>query len=123
MYYRFEEGKDLIIEAVVGKFQHKLTNHKAITAAEYIRQFLNNVALEDLRSWKIDDLYCAIQHLWNSFQKRMPDEIKLDIYNPTYEQDGWQSPYTIIELICTDMSFLVDSMRLVCERMGVAPHL
>lgn len=123
MYYRFEEGKDLIIEAVVGKFQHKLPAKEADLCAEFVRQFLNNVALDDLRTWKIDDLYGAMKHLWSSLQTRSPSEIKLRIYNPVYEVDGWQSPHTIVELICTDMSFLVDSMRMVCHRLGIASHL
>ena len=123
MYYRFEEGKDLIIEAVVGKFQHKLPSAQAELCAEFIRQFLSNVALEDLRTWIIDDLYGAMNHLWLSMQKRASNEIKLRIYNPVYEQDGWQSPNTIVELICSDMSFVVDSMRMVCHRTGIASHL
>ncbi len=57
MSYKFEEGKDLIINRVVEKLQQKMSAGQVAFCTEFVRQFYGTVALEDLREWDIDDLY------------------------------------------------------------------
>src|SRR3546814_12917491 len=68
MSYKFEEGKDLIIEAVVGRLQQKMSGGQAPFCAEFVRQFYSTVALEDLREWDIDDLYGVVINSWYLIQ-------------------------------------------------------
>ena len=48
---------------------------------------------------------------------------KSEFINPDFERYGWQTTHTVIEVICNDMPFLVDSLRLVIHRLGLASHL
>ena len=123
MSHKFEAGKDLIIDAVVDKMQKKLEAPQAHFCAEFTRQFLATVALDDLRDWKVDDLYGATVNFWSLLQKRAPGEVKIRIYNPDHERDGWRTTHTIIEVVCDDMPFLVDSLCMVINRMDLALHL
>lgn len=123
MSYKFEEAKDVIIDAMVAKIKKTMPGKQALLCAEFARQFFSTVALDDLQEWDLDDLYGAAVNFWELIQKRAPNEIKIHIYNPDIEQHGWQTTHTVIEVFCKDMSFLVDSISMVVHRMGFSSHL
>lgn len=123
MSHKFEEGKDLIIEAVANTLQKETTGPQGALCAEFARQFFATVALDDLREWTIDNLTGAAFNFWSLIQHREVGETKLRIYNPDLERDGWQTTHTVVEVICDDMPFLVDTLRMVINRMGIALHL
>ncbi|CAM2873545.1 NAD-glutamate dehydrogenase [Legionella worsleiensis] len=123
MSYKFEEGKDVIIDAVVEKVNHSMTGEQAGFCAEFAKQLYGTVALEDLREWDVDDLYGAVVNFWSLIVERSPQETKIKIYNPDFERHGWQTTHTVVEIICDDMPFIVDSLRMVINRMGLTSHL
>lgn len=123
MSHLFEEEKNLIISEIIAKIKTQLPAKQAGLCAEFVRQFYLTMALEDLKESTIDDLYGLVVHFWGLIEVRKPHEIKINIYNPEIEQDGWKSSHTVVELICADMSFLVDSLRIVLNRMGIGIHL
>ncbi len=123
MSYKFEEGKDNIINEVVEKINHSMAGNQSELCAEFAKQFYCTVAMEDLIEWEIDDLYGAVVNLWSLIHERAPNETKIRIYNPDYERHGWQTTHTVVEVVCNDMPFLVDSIRLVINRMGLSSHL
>ena len=123
MLCQFEEGKELIIDEVINKLIHKMPSDQAKLCSEFVRQFYSTVALEDLSEWNIDDLYGAAMNFWSLIQHREPDETKIRIYNPDFERHGWQTTHTVVEVITTDMPFIVDSLRMVLNRMGLTCYL
>ena len=123
MSYKFEEGKDVIIEGVVEKIKHAMAGEQTEFCAEFAKQLYGTVALEDLDDWDIDDLYGAVVNFWSLISERLPHETKIRIYNPDFERHGWQTTHTVVEIICDDMPFIVDSLRMVIHRMGLASHL
>ena len=47
----------------------------------------------------------------------------LRVYNPQVEQHGWQSTHTVVEVITDDMPFLVDSISMALNRLGLLIHI
>jgi glutamate dehydrogenase len=123
MTHKFEEGKDLIIETVIHKLQDDMAPDQAHLCSEFVRQFYSTVALDDLREWSTDDLYGAALNFWTLIKQRSSKETKIRIYNPDFERHGWQTTHTVIEVITEDMPFLVDSIRMVVNRMGFMSYL
>lgn len=123
MSYKFEEGKDVIIEQVVEKIKHSMTDEQTGFCAEFAKQLYGTVALEDLRTWDVEDLYGAVLNFWSLIAERQPHETKIRIYNPDFERHGWQTTHTVVEIITDDMPFIVDSLRMVINRMGLTSHL
>lgn len=123
MTYKFEQGKDQIIQTVVAKIKQKMSGKQAVLCAEFVKQFFSTVALEDLQEWSIEDLLGAGINFWTLIYKRAPNDTKIRIYNPDFERHGWQTTHTVVEIICKDMPFLVDTIRLVANRMGLSIHL
>jgi glutamate dehydrogenase len=123
MSYKFEEGKDAIIEAVIAKSQHLKNEVVHEFFVDFVHQFYGTVALEDLQAWTVDDLYAAAANFISLIHHRAPGEIKTRIYNPNFELHGWQTTHTVIEVISNEMPFLVDSIRMVLNRMHITPYL
>lgn len=123
MSYKFEEGKDAILDAIINKSKLRKGNIKQEVFAEFVRQFYGTVALEDLQAWSVDDLYGAVTHFLSLIQQRASKEIKIRIYNPDFERHGWQTTHTVVEIICDDMPFLVDSIRMALHRMNIGLFL
>ncbi len=123
MAYKFEEGKDLIIDAVVAKINEQMNPNQAPLCAEFVRQFYSTVALADLQDWQVDDLYGAAINFWTLLQQRRSNETKIRIYNPEYERHGWQTTHTVVEVITEDMPFLVDSLRMAINKLNLVSHL
>ncbi len=123
MSYKFEEGKGALIESIADRIKKTMEGEQATFCAEFAKQLYGTVAMEDLNSWEPDDLYGAVVNFWSLIQERKPHETKIRIYNPDFERHGWQTTHTVVEIICDDMPFLVDSIRLVIHRMGLASHL
>ena len=123
MPYKFEEGKDGIIDSVVEKIKHAIDDEQTEFCAEFAKQLYSTVALEDLLAWGVDDLYGAVVNFWSLISERGRHETKIRIYNPDFERHGWQTTHTVVEIICDDMPFIVDSLRMVINRMGLASHL
>lgn len=123
MSYKFEEGKDIIIQEVIKKIQKSMTGDQKKFCAEFAKQLYETVAVEDLEEWEIDDLYGAVVNFWSLIDERSPNQTKIRIYNPDFELHAWQTTHTVVELICDDMPFIVDSLRMVINRMGLTSHL
>src|SRR6202011_3080800 len=90
---------------------------------QFVRQYYHWVPAEDLADRSPLDLYGAAIAHWNLCQRRAPGEIKVRVYNANFEQDGWQSPHTVVEIVTDDMPFLVDSVTMELAREGYAINL
>jgi len=122
MALRVDSLKGEIIEKVVGAVRTKLSGKKAAAAETFVRRFYENVAPGDIVSEDAEDLYGAALSLWNFAAIRQPGEAKIRVYNPQFDRDGWHSPHTVIEIVHTDMPFLVDSVTVNLSRRGLAVH-
>jgi glutamate dehydrogenase len=116
-----------ITESLIGEIVAAKPASKTLTKREdidaYLRNYFSAVPYEDMagRSPKIMGR-AAMGHL--EFAKvRKPGTPKLRIFNPSEKQHGYQSAYTIIEMVNDDMPFLVDSVSAAINRHGLAIHM
>jgi glutamate dehydrogenase len=123
MFHKFEEGKDLIIDELVAHLKPALQGAELKLCSEFVRQCFGTVALDDLRLWSMDNLAGAALHFWSTIRERQPNQTKVDVYNPELTQQGWHTSHTVIEVITTDAPFLVDTIRLAINRLGLMSHL
>ncbi|MBI2379298.1 MAG: NAD-glutamate dehydrogenase [Gammaproteobacteria bacterium] len=112
-----------LIDKVVALIKDKLPAKQSALVADFARRIFNSIAYEDLAARATNDLYGSALSLWNFIQGRKPGETKLRVINPEFAQHGWQSPHTVIELIHDDMPFLVDSINMEINRLGLSTHL
>ncbi|HVT62326.1 MAG TPA: NAD-glutamate dehydrogenase, partial [Legionellaceae bacterium] len=123
MSHLFEEEKKSIIDLIVLHIEKKLSKKHAALCSEFVRQYFMTMSIEDLKESSIDDLYGLAVNFWSLIRTRQPNETKIKIYNPNIEEHGWKNTHTVVELICDDMPFIVDSLRIVLKRMDIGLFL
>ncbi|MCB1758149.1 MAG: NAD-glutamate dehydrogenase, partial [Gammaproteobacteria bacterium] len=85
--------------------------------------YYRHVAAVDLEESEIVDLVGAVVAHWQLLREHRAGRVSVRVYNPAFEEHGWQSPHTVIETVTEDMSFLVDSLSMALNRAGVTIHL
>jgi glutamate dehydrogenase len=123
MASRSPEVDEELIDVVVDRVRERLPEDQAGPCESFVRQYFHWVPPEDLADRNALDLYGAAVSHWNLAQHRRPTEAKLHVYNPDFEQHGWQSPHTVLQVVTADMPFLVDSVTMELSRLGYGTHL
>jgi glutamate dehydrogenase len=115
--------KDELLDKVVARIREQMSDDQAPLVEEFARQYYGWVDAEDLEDRSAVDAYGAAVSHWSFAGHREPGEWKIQIYNPHFEEHGWQSTHTVIEMVNDDMPFLVDSTRMEINRQGYAIHM
>lgn len=120
---RQEEARDELIQRVITLVKEKLPANEVKLISSFVKQYYLSAAPEDLLERNVIDLYGALVAHWNFIHQRKPHETKVRVYNPQYEQHGWQSTHTVIEVITERKAFLIESIRMVLNELGFNLHL
>src|SRR5437868_11979251 len=107
-----------LIDSVVARVRERLPDEQAGPCETFVRQYYHWVPPEDLADRSPLDLYGAALAHWNLARERAPGVANVRVYNPDFEQEGWQSPHTVLEIVSDDMPFLVDSVTMALQRLG-----
>src|SRR3712207_2076782 len=115
--------KDELLDKVMARVREQLPEDQAPQVEEFVRQYYGWVIPEDLNGRSPVDVYGAAVAQWNFARQRQPGMTKLRVYNPRFEEHGWQTTHTVVEMVNDDMPFLVDSTRMEINRQGYGIHL
>jgi glutamate dehydrogenase len=124
MAIRAVDGQHDVVEGAAELALERLEGKHAARVAEFVRRYYERVAPEDLATRDRRDLYGAAMAHWQTGAHRKAGEPpNLRIYNPDIEVDGWESRHTVVEIVCDDRPFLVDSVTMALHRHGWGIHL
>jgi glutamate dehydrogenase len=115
--------KDELLDKVIARVREQLPEDQAPQVEEFVRQYYAWVTPEDLNRRSPIDVYGAAVAHWNFARQREPGSAKIRVYNPQFEEHGWQTTHTVVEMVNDDMPFLVDSTRMEINREGYGIHL
>lgn len=117
------DHKDAFLKALDERFHQRLSQAQAHSVSAFARHYYAATSDEDLQERRLDEIYGSTLSTWFFLQRRRHAESpRVRVFNPGYEAHGWQSTHTIVEVLSTDMSFLVDSVRIELNRRGVTVH-
>ncbi|RMH36060.1 MAG: NAD-glutamate dehydrogenase [Gammaproteobacteria bacterium] len=117
------EASSVLIDKVIELIRQKLKKNAAKLVEQFARDFLQSVSPEDLQGRMPSDVYASLMSLWSFLQAKGKNGCKLRVFNPDFEEDGWQSKHTVIEVLHDDLPFLVDSVRMELNRLGLTTFL
>lgn len=100
-----------------------LPEEKLEQAKQFIQNYYKDVSLDDLERLKTMDLRGAALAHWVSMETRKTGDSVIRVYNPNFEQHGWQSTHTIIEIATDDVPMLVNSITMDLRQRDLAIHL
>ncbi|HEX2085817.1 MAG TPA: NAD-glutamate dehydrogenase [Solirubrobacteraceae bacterium] len=123
MAVRAEKVEGTLVEALCSRVRERVDEEHLEQVEEFVRQYYRWVPPEDLEGRAEIDLYGAAVSHWGFARRRSPGEAKVRLYNPSFEQHGWQSTHTCVEAVSDDMPFLVDSLSMALTRRDYRIHL
>jgi glutamate dehydrogenase len=106
-----------LIDAVCRRLRGRLNGHPAGWEA-YVRQYYHWVPPQDLADRDVDQLAGAAMSQWELGATRTAGEAKVHVFNPSADDNGWELPYTVIQVVSDDMPFVVDSVTMALARLG-----
>ena len=92
---------------------------EAAQVEQLLEVYYRHISADDLDEHEPNDLLGALIAHWRLMRQRMPEEALVRVYNPEQEEDGWRSGDTIVEVVARDMPFLVDSLLVELNRLGL----
>ncbi|WP_299181837.1 NAD-glutamate dehydrogenase [uncultured Neptuniibacter sp.] len=116
------DEKENLLTSLCQELTNRLPEKRAAALTEFATFYYSSVSVTDLMEWKLEDLYGSTLACWQFIQQRKREAAKVRVFNPDYEQHGWQSTHTIIEVLQEDMPFLVDSLRMELNRRNLTIH-
>ncbi|MCG8312473.1 MAG: NAD-glutamate dehydrogenase, partial [Pseudomonadales bacterium] len=119
------EDYEITLERLAEKINERFDRadpHVKDKIVEFARFFYATAPLEELSRKRIDDLYGVTVALWDFLQHRPDNKPRIRVFNPKFEDHGWQGSHTIVEIIAPDRAFIVDSMMMEFTRRGVSIH-
>ncbi|WP_249977076.1 NAD-glutamate dehydrogenase [Vreelandella olivaria] len=121
-YVAIEESRQDLLKQLQERMEARLEPARAAEIEAFARHFYATVPLEDLVDRRLDDLYGATLSIWQFLQHHDPQSPKIRVFNPDFEEHGWQSTHTFVAVLHEDMPFLVDSVRIELNRRGLTVH-
>ncbi|MEQ8205153.1 MAG: NAD-glutamate dehydrogenase, partial [Woeseia sp.] len=112
----------LLDQIIASKPKSKaLAERKQINA--WLRQYFGNVPVEDLQNRTAKIVAQASMSHLDFAMKRKPGKPLLRIFNPNSEDHGYDSAFTIVEMVNDNMPFLVDSVSAAISRSDLTIHM
>lgn len=118
----FDDRRQEVIAKIIQSIQEKLPKAKAKLLQVFAQKFFAGVSWHDMKDRSVSDLYGLLLSHWHQFECRKPGEVKVETYNPNYEQHGWQTTHTAVAITIDDMPFLVDSILMALHHFNYTPH-
>src|SRR5918998_547588 len=114
-----------LIESVCERVRERMSADEVAEAEAFVRAYYRRAPAADLAGREPVDLYgAALAHRTFGRDRAGGDGVaRVRVYNPTFEQHGWQSPHTAIEIVSDDMPFLVDSVSMELSRRELGIHV
>ncbi|MCW8886951.1 MAG: NAD-glutamate dehydrogenase [Motiliproteus sp.] len=111
---------------ILAKLEQELTKQLNKKQASEIFRFANlhygSSSREEIAERRLEELYGATLECWYFLQQRDAGQPKVKVFNPDFEENGWQSTHTVIVILQEDMPFLIDSIRMEVNRRELTIH-
>lgn len=118
---RREQAKQRTGE-VIAQLRQRLGS-TAAPVVGFAERFFERLAPEDVLTRPVETLYGAVLSLWKLAERRAPATLTVRVFNPKVDRDGWACRHTVVEMVNDDMPFLVDSVTMAIQSLGLGIHL
>ncbi|WP_435236953.1 NAD-glutamate dehydrogenase [Psychromonas sp. PT13] len=114
--------KSDILEQIFSQLKNDVSDRAQKSLQQFISIAYRNVAVGDLTSMTPADLVGLTVCLWREVQQWKSIQAKVEVFNPDVEQDEWQSPHTLISVVCRNTPFVIDTLQLIINAQNIKIH-
>lgn len=120
---RASDISDNLVDAIVATNPNSKSLKPGKHTEQFLRLYYADVPHDDMQGRSPVIMgQAAVSHL-DFARTRRPDVALLRIFNPEEKKHGYQSAYTIIEMVNDNMPFLVDSVSAAINRQELVIHM
>lgn len=109
------------ISALIERLKQSVPSSQADSIEQFTKHYYATTPDNEIENRSLEDLYGATLACWN-FVQECDGESKIRVFNPDYEEHGWQSTHTVVEVLHKDVPFFVDSIRMELNRREMSIH-
>ncbi|HZQ78484.1 MAG TPA: NAD-glutamate dehydrogenase [Acidimicrobiia bacterium] len=118
-----QEARNSLLERATAYVRSRLHGPAAQNAETLLRTYWERVPPEDLVGRDPVDLAgAALAHL-HFAERRPPGVARVRVYTPNFDDHGWASTHSVVEVVVDDMPFLLDSVSMELVRQGCGLHV
>lgn len=111
-----------LLDALYERLTPHFPKDKQADLRVLIDNLFKHASMHDLVSYELTDLAGLVVSLWRTLQQHQSGHQQVAVFNPNVEENEWQSPHTIVTVLHEDVPFVIDSVRLTLNRLGVNIH-
>ncbi len=78
--------------------------------AAFVQHYFESATPYELENYDSHTLFQIALSFWKFSAVRKSGEVLLRVFNPSLDGHGWSSPNSVLQVVCDDMPFLVDSV-------------
>ena len=114
--------KNDVLEQVFTQLKKHFSEKEQKTLQQFISNVYRDVSIDDLAQIAQEDLNGLTVSLWREILVRKGEATKIRVFNPDVEQDEWQSAHTVISVVCRNIPFVIDTLKLVINELNIKLH-
>ena len=114
--------KSDILEQVFSQLKVDFSERAQKTLQQFISAVYRDVVISDLTQMSPADLSGLTVSLWREIQLWKAEQAKVQVFNPDVEQDEWQSSHTVISVLCRNIPFVIDTLKLIINEQNIKVH-
>jgi glutamate dehydrogenase len=119
---RTDAGEPRLGDLLVAQLRARYRNTDLDAVEGLLDTYYDHVGPEDLAERAAEDHYGAALSHYRVGRRRRPTDTELRVYAPVIDEDGWQTPHSVVDIVADDLPFLVDSAVMAVEAAGCAVH-
>ncbi|WP_422879678.1 hypothetical protein [Noviherbaspirillum cavernae] len=117
-----EDKKQQLLASMQEFARSRLQQNDFSIVQPFLAHYYAQVGADGVLGTNVEDLYGAALAHWQLARGFVSGAPRVHVYNPELEEHGWKSAHTVIEIVNDDMPFLVDSVTMEINRLGLTLH-
>jgi glutamate dehydrogenase len=122
MSAKSENAQAPAVEAVLSELKSKLTSARLKEAQTFASHLLKRVGAEELAARPAAQWAAMAQDILEFVRVRKAGQPNVRVFNPTLDEQGYESTHSVLEVCTDDSPFLVDSVSMAISAAGLSVY-
>ncbi len=118
-----EKSVQKIIDTLSTLLKKSVPKGQSTLASDFVQHFYTNPSQESLTRMSQEDIVDGLSSLWSFFQQRKDNAPKFRVYHWKPKEGNALAERIIVDIVNDNMSFSLDSLYGLLQRLGTKPRL
>jgi glutamate dehydrogenase len=120
---RIAEGDAVSLDPIIAALSKRVPKAQQAQAEAFARDFYRRMSAGEMAQHGAEGWAALANDFLELARKRKPGTAEVRVFNASLQQNGWESPHTVVQVVNDDMPFLVDSVTMALADQGIGVHV